>query len=117
MMVLLPFPRTLSIEYSGESNYKGVKTFVYKVPADTFSIANPENACFCPINETKIIESGTCSLYGVLDLSPCQLQNAPLVLSSPHFLNAHPFLLESVVGLKPQSDLHESIIEIEPVRR
>lgn len=115
LSTLIILRRSLHVKFNKESDFHGLKTFVFKAPSDLFSTSNPSDECFCSANDTDITENGFCSLHGIVDLSPCTLENIPLVLSAPHFLHGHPILINSVVGLKPEPEIHESLIEIEPV--
>lgn len=65
----------------------------------------PENQCYC-ITET-------CLPSGLLDIGGCQ-PGSPIYMSWPHFLYGDPQLRKNVVGLKPESDLHEFTIDIMP---
>lgn len=40
---------------------------------------------------------------------------APILVSLPHFLDGSQDYLSKVEGLKPERDLHETFIELEPV--
>lgn len=42
--------------------------------------------------------------------------DAPVYLSFPHFLDADPSLNESVDGLNPDREKHQSYFKIQPVR-
>ncbi|CAG2169576.1 unnamed protein product [Oppiella nova] len=50
---------------------------------------------------------------GVFGLSVCYF-GAPIFISNPHFLKADPYYLTTVSGLKPDSDAHQSFLDIEP---
>lgn len=62
---------------------------------------NPENACYC--------YQGKCLRKGLGSLSPCYY-DIPVVISQPHFLNADPELLEQFDGIKPDKDLHDTVL-------
>lgn len=51
---------------------------------------------------------------GVFDLSACHY-GAPIYISNPHFLNADPYYLTTVSGLKPNSTAHQSYVDVEPL--
>ena len=52
---------------------------------------------------------------GVLNVTACE-QNAPILLSRPHFLSASPALAAAVTGLAPADPaLHDSWLGIEPL--
>lgn len=63
--------------------------------------------------ESATITDARCYLDGLMDLSLCQ-RGAPVAASSPHFYNADP-MLALVSGLKPNKELHETHIDIEPM--
>lgn len=50
---------------------------------------------------------------GVFDMTPCN-KGAPIFLSYPHFLEADPFFLQQVGGLKPNFTKHRTYLDIEP---
>jgi len=51
---------------------------------------------------------------GIFDLSACHY-GTPIFLSFPHFLNADTYYLETVSGLKPNSSIHQTYLDIEPI--
>lgn len=63
--------------------------------------------------KSKTITDSRCYLDGLMDLSLCQ-RGAPVAASSPHFYNADP-MLAMASGLKPNKDIHETYIDIEPM--
>lgn len=99
---------------------------------------HPPNECYCmdvppPLN-------GTCDFEGVTRMFSCKsgtfffvVHNicitkneilksvhtlslgAPAVISKPHFLDGDAAIVNSVVGLKPDRELHDTLIDIEPV--
>lgn len=50
---------------------------------------------------------------GVFSLAPCKF-NAPIYMSMPHFLDADPYFLAQVGGLKPDPAEHEFYADLEP---
>ena len=60
----------------------------------------PENACYC-VDETLCEMIGD----GMFGVSKCQ-QEAPIVLSWPHFLHGEQRFLDAVDGLRPNEDKH-----------
>lgn len=71
----------------------------------------PDNACFCTKGN---LEHPLCKTDGILDISTCK-KGAPIVISAPHFYKGSPELHNVVKGLKPNKDLHETFLAIEPV--
>lgn len=59
------------------------------------------------------IDDSRCYLDGLMDLSLCQ-RGAPIAASSPHFYNGDP-MLAMAAGMKPQKEMHETYIDIEPM--
>ena len=59
------------------------------------------------------ITNSRCYIDGLMDLSLCQ-KGAPIAASSPHFYNADP-MLAMAAGLRPNKELHETYLDIEPM--
>ncbi|XP_022184723.1 lysosome membrane protein 2 [Nilaparvata lugens] len=79
----------------------GVKALRYHLSPTAY---NTENTCYCRSN---------CPPRGVFDLSPCA-HGVPLAMSFPHFLNGDPVLFKKIAGLKPNKNLHDFYIDIQP---
>ncbi|XP_043819656.1 LOW QUALITY PROTEIN: scavenger receptor class B member 1 [Dromiciops gliroides] len=97
--------RSLNFEYEKSAEFKGIPTFRFVAPKTLFANGTvyPPNEGFCP-----------CLDSGIQNMSSCQLK-APLFLSHPHFTNADPVLLESVIGLHPSKEEHSCSLEVHPV--
>ncbi|KAG1677318.1 Protein croquemort [Nymphon striatum] len=67
---------------------------------------DPSNQCFC---------SGECTRPGVLNMSSCQ-DGAPAFISFPHFLHADRFYTDQVIGMKPDKEKHQFVMDIQPVK-
>ncbi|KAF2886543.1 hypothetical protein ILUMI_19630, partial [Ignelater luminosus] len=65
---------------------------------------NPENVCQC---------AGECIPSGMVNLSSCRY-GLPLFASLPHFYGADPVYLDSVEGLHPDREKHETFVIVEP---
>lgn len=39
----------------------------------------------------------------------------PFILSQPHYLNADQSLIDSVIGIKPNASIHDSVFKFQPV--
>lgn len=120
---------SITIKYKEDTQAKGIPLLRFTTPADIFAAPkkNPKNACYCTIpNKQKAasqsksstkssqqINDSRCYLDGIMDLSLCQ-RGAPIAASSPHFYNADP-MLAMAAGLKPNKDLHETYLDIEPM--
>ncbi|XP_032674774.1 scavenger receptor class B member 1 [Odontomachus brunneus] len=102
--------RVLAMQYRGPVMKTGIRADLYTPTDNTFDYLDksaPENKCFCEH------DFDTCPPRGLQSISPCQY-NAPIYISFPHFYKADPKLLDSVVGLNPVEDLHNSYIKIQP---
>jgi len=98
--------RSIDIIYEGKVDQLGISAFRYGIDNITFKSAftEPKNAeyfSWCP--------------DGMIFLGPTQVVEVPVYGSKPHFLDGDPLLLESVVGLEPDREEHDTIIDIEPI--
>lgn len=103
------FCKTLNFNFDGYSEVQGVPSLKYKLSLDSFQ-ASSEESCFCPkikwnSNERK------CPPLGTLNISTCY-DNLPIIVSLPHFYGAEKSLIESIDGLRPERDLHESTLDL-----
>ncbi|KAE8616415.1 hypothetical protein XENTR_v10008800 [Xenopus tropicalis] len=98
--------------FEKEYMVKGIKLYRFVVTEDAMAspTKNPDNHCFCKDFQL----SRNCTAAGVLDLRSCQ-GGKPIFLSLPHFLYASDYLLDSVSGLKPNKEEHETYIDVEPI--
>jgi hypothetical protein len=99
--------RPLVFDYDSEASVHGVHGHRYKISTSFFAnkSMNHANACFNPENEVP---------SGVLNGSLCHF-GAPIFTSQPHFYQADPVFLTGVAsGLKPDQDLHETSIVVNP---
>ncbi|RWS00943.1 Lysosome membrane protein 2-like protein, partial [Dinothrombium tinctorium] len=103
--------RSIYLTYESDSEVQGIPTYRFTPPDELFQgpHKNPDNMCFCPYPKTP----QKCYLDGVLDISACWA-GAPIILSNPHYLYASKEIQDSVVGLKPNADIHLSALHIEP---
>ncbi|RWS06792.1 scavenger receptor class B member 1-like protein [Dinothrombium tinctorium] len=112
----------------------GFKTYKYELDKNMFRNASefPPNACYeskiPTFRDTNLVStvfnilSGPTSQKhkklrfpnGVIDLSACFF-GAPVLMSYPHFLNADPYYLRTVDGLKPNKSLHDIWFAVEPI--
>ncbi|KAK7481721.1 hypothetical protein BaRGS_00027094 [Batillaria attramentaria] len=72
---------------------------------------NPDNIGFCTPDETKCLPSG------LLNISNCQIVDyfkIPVVVSFPHFYLADPTVQDSVGGLHPVAEEHQTAVDLEP---
>ena len=98
--------RSFDLVYQGRVNHLGLEAFRYGINNNTFKSAftyhkNGEYGSWCP--------------DGMFFLGPTQvIKETPVFGSKPHFLDADPLLLDSVVGLSPDRNKHDTVIDVEP---
>lgn len=100
--------RSLPLDYELKSSVKGIRSYRYHTTEMAFANAtvNPNNAAFC-------VPAGNCMGSGVLNISVCK-QDAPIIISSPHFYLADEKYVNGVEGMHPSKDQHETTIDVEP---
>jgi len=98
----------VTLDFTDEVKNEGVASHRFTATERVFANAteNPDNWCFCP--------EGYCNPSGVGNASTCRF-NSPIFVSFPHYYLADPYYSNFVTGLKPQKDLHEFHIDLEPV--
>lgn len=95
--------KTLSLYYSSKKEIHGIETSRYFGTAETLSNEKFEHKYSCRIRDSPY---GTFSFKNNLKIS------VPILLSYPHFLHADPTCLENVIGLKPDSKIHQSYMDL-----
>lgn len=131
--------RSFRLPYSNtHSNNFGIKLRRYELPPDVYANSS-ENQGFCVNttgpNNTHSIE---CLPDGLMSLKPCikcKFINynsypylfiilvsgsaislpLPIIVSSPHFLDADQKVKEAVGGLNPDPEIHRSFMDVEPI--
>ncbi|XP_015175298.1 PREDICTED: lysosome membrane protein 2-like [Polistes dominula] len=103
------FCKQMKFNFHDYNQVQGVPSLKYKMSLDSFQVSTQET-CYCPIvnldsNERKCPPSGT------LNISSCY-DDLPVLVSMPHFYGADESLINSVDGLKPEQELHESTIDL-----
>uniref|UniRef100_A0A8C8EII4 Uncharacterized protein n=1 Tax=Oncorhynchus tshawytscha TaxID=74940 RepID=A0A8C8EII4_ONCTS len=98
--------RSIYAIYEEEISVMGVPGYRFSPPSKVFANTT-ENAGFCS-------PPGNCLGSGVLQVSACK-QDAPIVMSSPHFYQADEKFVKDIFGMKPNKEQHETIIDINPV--
>ena len=98
--------RSFHLVYFKLINHRGIPSHRYRVNNATYrnSRSEPKNAnyfSFCP--------------NGMFNLRPSRPDKIPLFGSKPHFLDGDPLLLQSVSGLTPVRNIHDSVIDVEPI--
>lgn len=134
---------SIQIKYLEETSARDIPLLRFGTAPDTFAAPKkrPQNACYCSISNSPSqpqttatgsdlraarhaeptggagssarIDDSRCYLDGLIDLSLCQ-NGAPVAISSPHFYSADP-MLAMAAGLKPDKQLHETYLDIEPM--
>uniref|UniRef100_A0A1A9W4M7 Scavenger receptor class B member 1 n=1 Tax=Glossina brevipalpis TaxID=37001 RepID=A0A1A9W4M7_9MUSC len=99
--------RVIPLKYSHGVKKDGIHADLYYLPEDSYgdSQHNPENRCF----DTRDYKP----IKGLQNISPCQY-GAPVYLSNPHFYQSDAQLLDTVEGLKPRKERHETYFKIQP---
>ena len=69
-----------------------------------------------PLNYSEFKSTDTFVEYpsGIFDMSVCHY-GAPIFISKPHFFDADPYYLTTVGGLTPNSSLHQTFLDVEPI--
>lgn len=101
-----------SIKATFEKTVKvlGVPAYRYVGPPEVFQNAteNPANIGFCTPNEKH------CLPGGLLNVSNCH-EDAPVVMSLPHFLYSEGSVLDMVQGeINPVKEEHQTAFDLEP---
>jgi len=117
--------RSIWLTFTKEVDLDGVKTYQFTPPADAFSFSNPDNYCYCPwvrkcavaVPENDTWDVTTCKqsrcIDGLLFLQGCN--GVPIIMSTPHYLDADPDLVEAIDGINPIREDHVTYINIEPM--
>lgn len=101
--------RSLYVVYEEDVTVKGIPGYRFSPPSKVFGnmTVNPDNTGFC-------VPPGNCLGSGVLNVSVCK-QGAPIIMSSPHFYQADDKYVEDIFGMKPNKELHQTAIDINPL--
>lgn len=95
---------TVHMNYKRMASFRGINVHVFEFKFEDL-LANM--SCFCR-------DTIGCPPKGTMDLFPCN--QAPVIVSHPHFLYGDPSLLANVgSGLNPIEKLHEFVFNIEVV--
>ncbi|RZC42136.1 CD36 domain containing protein, partial [Asbolus verrucosus] len=98
--------RTLFLKYVGKKkvhNIVGNKYILEDLMLDNGTIYS-QNKCYC---------SGECVPSGVFNISSIR-NGGPVFISLPHLHRADPYYLNSVEGMRPDRNKHETSIIVEP---
>ncbi|XP_053317639.1 lysosome membrane protein 2 [Spea bombifrons] len=101
--------RSLETVYERTEKVNKIPVFRFAPSSKTFAnvSVNPENAGFC-------VPAGNCLPSGLLNVSKCK-GGAPIILSSPHFYQADESLINSIDGMNPKKEDHETFLDINPL--
>ncbi|KAG2465881.1 SCRB2 protein, partial [Polypterus senegalus] len=100
--------RSLYAAFEKEVSVNKIPAYRFIIPKEVFANAsiNPANAGFC-------VPDGNCLGSGLLNVSKCK-QDAPIIMSSPHFYQADEKFVNDIVGMNPNKEDHETSMDINP---
>ncbi|XP_043090315.1 lysosome membrane protein 2c isoform X2 [Puntigrus tetrazona] len=101
--------RSIYAQYESDVSVQGVPGFRFVPPSEVFAnlTINPDNAGFC-------VPAGNCLGSGLLNVSVCK-EDAPIIMSSPHFYQADDKFVQDVFGMNPNKEEHETVVDINPL--
>lgn len=101
--------RSIYAIFEKELWVKDVQAYRFVPPSEVFANAtiNPANAGFC-------VPAGNCLGSGLLDVSTCK-EGAPIIMSSPHFYLADEKFADDIIGMRPNKEQHETVIDLHPL--
>ncbi|KAJ8402133.1 hypothetical protein AAFF_G00373680 [Aldrovandia affinis] len=101
--------RSIYAHYEKDVIVRGIPAYRFVPPSAVFAnrALNPANTGFC-------VPAGNCLGSGLLNVSVCK-QGAPIIMSSPHFYQADEKLVKDIFGMKPKKELHETVLDINPL--
>jgi len=114
--------RSIWLSYQDEVSVGGIKTYQYSPKPEVFSMKNPNNYCYCPNvekcavkadNDTWDISGCERCIDGLLSLQGCQ--GAPVIISTPHFLDGDESLHQAIDGINPVREDHVTFLNLEPM--
>ncbi|XP_039627539.1 scavenger receptor class B member 1 isoform X1 [Polypterus senegalus] len=97
--------RSMELVYEKPGVVSRIPVYRFVAPKTLFANGTvyPPNEGFCPCRES-----------GIQNVSTCRY-SSPTFISSPHFYNADPVLLQTVDGLSPNEEEHGLFIDIHPM--
>lgn len=103
--------RSVRLQYASDIEHKEIPGYKNILRKDTIDMSG-ENECFCLGQVLNLEGKPDCLPDGFMDMSTCQ--DAPIVLSFPHFLWADEATASTVDGLNPVEDDHVTFVEMQP---
>lgn len=103
--------RSVRLQYSADIEHKEIPGYKNILRKDTIDMSG-DNECFCLGQVLNLEGNSECLPKGFMDMSTCQ--DAPIVLSFPHFLWADEATASTVEGLNPNEDDHVTFVEMQP---
>jgi len=122
--------RSIWLDFYQEADVDGITTYQFSPKPDVFAMTNPDNFCYCPEVEQCVKVNETAE--DAWDISDCQnktlkllpcidgllfLQGSygvPIIMSTPHFLDADESLWQAIDGVQPDREKHITFLNIEP---
>lgn len=101
--------RSVFFKYESTVTIKDIELYRFTAPKELYLSGDiyPPNKGFCVPPH--------CLPSGCLNVSLCQPQNPPIVISPPHFYQGDESLVKAVIGLHPNKREHETFVDIEPI--
>ncbi|XP_062928875.1 platelet glycoprotein 4 isoform X1 [Mobula hypostoma] len=103
--------RSIYAEYEQKKSLKGIPVHRFVIPPKALAsfVGNPDNHCYCK----DMTISKNCTFSGILGISSCK-GGKPIYISLPHFLYASDELVNSIDGMRPNKEEHETLLDVEP---
>ncbi|XP_032895706.1 platelet glycoprotein 4 isoform X1 [Amblyraja radiata] len=104
--------RSIYAEYEQKISVNGIPVHRFVIPPEALAsyVENPDNHCYC--KDPAISEN--CTFGGILGISACK-EGKPIYISLPHFLYASDEIVNSINGMRPNKEEHETFLDVEPV--
>ncbi|XP_072922688.1 platelet glycoprotein 4 isoform X4 [Hemitrygon akajei] len=104
--------RSIYAEYEQKISLKEIPVHRFVIPPKALAsfVGNPDNHCYCK----DMTISKNCTFSGILGISSCK-EGKPIYISLPHFLYASDELVNSIGGMRPNKEEHETLLDVEPV--
>ncbi|XP_049545725.1 scavenger receptor class B member 1-like [Anopheles darlingi] len=102
--------RKFPLVYDSEvTALEGIPAWRYKIPPTVFQhpSVHKQNECFCPQEPKK------CSPSGLFNITGCSM-GAPIFASFPHFYTGDQLLIDTIDGIEPVQEKHETFADIHP---